>query len=231
MTSRLLAVVALASTGCIVIQASGPLVFENREVPAFTKVSVSDGVPVDITIGAASPVRVAADEDLQPRLVTEVRDGTLFVELENSGLFNSSQGLNVSFSTPHLTQLSLSGGSHVTARGIEEDRLDIDASGGSVLTLERLSLDAFVLDASDGSVVDAEGTTRTIDLQAAGGSPIGLSALPAATAKVDASGGSPIELRVTDRITGSLTGGSILELTGNPVVDVETSGGSSIQRR
>ncbi len=85
------------------------------------------------------------------------------------------------------------------------------------------------LDASGGASVSAEGATDRVSIEASGGSSVSTGGLQASDVVVDASGGASVTLFATASVTGKASGGSSVSVLGGPgVVDVDSSGGSSV---
>lgn len=85
------------------------------------------------------------------------------------------------------------------------------------------------LTASGGSDVVGSGELDELDLEASGGADVDLSNLPIQRITVNTSGGADVTVQPIESVVGEATGGSNLNIDGNPdVVDVETSGGADV---
>jgi hypothetical protein len=67
-----------------------------------------------------------------------------------------------------------------------------------------------------------------VTLSSSGGARADLAALAAKTTSVDLSGGATAALNVSDRVTGSASGGAVATVVGGATVSVQTSGGARV---
>jgi hypothetical protein len=193
------------------IDASGTVEGEPRQVSSFNRIEAAMGIVAEVAIepGEAPAVTVYYDDNLLGNVETSVSGQTLVVKLDAQVNFvGDGEERRVEVTTDELLSLDVSGGSVVTATGLNGD-LTLDASGGSAVTLIGES-ERLVINASGGSVVTSIGfTTRDIEVEASGGT----------VATIFASG----------TVTGSASGGSVVTILGGATVDVETSGGSIVE--
>jgi len=203
-----LAVIALLSTGCDLIGRSGagPVKGETREAKAFTKIDVSGGINVNVSIGPLKPLEVSAQENILPLIATDVEGDTL--RIHSTGSYTSSATVLVTIVTPSLSAVTSSGGSAVAIVGLQADTLDLNMSGGSGVT--------------------AKGTVQTLTIGASGGARFTLGELAANGVTVDLSGGANGTVQASATLTGSASGGANLTVLGNAAVTVSTSGGAEV---
>jgi hypothetical protein len=155
------------------------------------------------------PIGVEAefDDNLIERLETTVRDGELRIRCPNC---NPSSAAVVRVTTPEIDSIEVSGASRVVASDIEAADLHLSVSGAS-----RIEID---------------GDVTSLEVDGSGAAHIDGPELTAVDLDVDLSGASRLVVTVTDTARGDLSGASRLVLRGdeNPTVNVDTSGGSSV---
>jgi putative autotransporter adhesin-like protein len=205
--------VALSTTtlACDVLgtRGQGEVMSETRKTETFSRIESGAGIHVSVGIGAATPLEVHAQGNILPLIVTEVVDGTL--RIRSSKGYTTTDKVEVTFATPELEGIVLSGGSRGSIDGLASDTFDVNLSGGSVLT--------------------ATGTTGAMTLNISGGSVAEIDGLTATTIDVDLSGGSRADVTATDSVSGSATGGSRVSVAGGAAANVDTSGGSQVESR
>lgn len=189
---------------------SGAVSAENRDVAGFKGIDVSGAFQVEITAQKEFAVEVEADDNLLPKIRTEVRGGVLHIETE--GRISSENPLKVRISAPDINDIDASGASRISAAGISNTQLQIHSSGASKIKLSgetaKLSIDT-----SGASEIDAEG-------------------LKTGTAAIDSSGASYISVFAVDELNADLSGASRVVYAGNPKnVQKKTSGASSIREK
>jgi len=185
---------------------SGPTVSENRTVAEFDRIEVDAGIAVEIQIGPVQSVQVQAQQEVLPRITTEVASGVL--KIHHASAFVAAQTPHVAVVTPALNGVAASGGSQVTADGIAADTFDVNLNGGSTLT--------------------ATGTANAVAVQVNGGARASLFGLLAKTVFLDVNGGSNADVNASVAVTGSVNGGSSATVAGGGAINASANGGSSI---
>lgn len=195
------------------VAAQGEYRSEARNVSGFTGVDIGGAMEAVITVGGSYEVIVEAKADVLPKIITEVRGGSLVVKQDkewNSKIDWKKRGkVKVSVSLPTLDDLDISGASSAKVTGVNADRLKIDVSG-----------------ASDVSI---DGYARTTDIDASGASNLDANRLQTDVAEIDASGASSVKLSVSSQLRADASGASSVCYGGNPSVQKDTSGASSVK--
>jgi hypothetical protein len=188
--AALLAVAVLA-VGC------GPagsrnIVTDERDLPAFDRIEVQEGIDLDLTVdaGATQSVAVVYDDNLLDRIGTTVTDGTLVVEVLESFRVTGG-GRFVTVVVPDLEQIEVDSGADVLGRG-SAGLIRVVASGGAAVDLVDLQARDVVVDASGGSFV-AVFATDSVTGDASGGADVMIYGDPE-TVEVDTSGGADVDV-------------------------------------
>ncbi len=187
---------------------TGDVVTEFRDLAPFTRVSVGAGLKVIIGEAAEQEVKVGAQQNLLPAILTEVVDGQLIVTIPSPGV-NATQPMSL---TLRMTQVE-----------------SVALSAGSVGYLEHTGA-ALNLDVSGGAEITVIGDTPDLTLTASTGSHAKLGELVAQRAEIMVNDGSSAELNVVTALTGTADGGATVTLTRKPAqLSVATSSGATIQ--
>jgi hypothetical protein len=179
---------------------------ETREIDAFTRIDVSGGIEVELTVGEEPALEIEAQPNLLPIIATEVEGGTLRIDGRKS--YTATRTVRVTVSTPSLEGIVLNGGSRAEVTGLDEPSLDVELNGGAQLT--------------------AEGSVHDLSVDANGGAQAHLEDVDVAAAAVELNGGSRVEITASDEVTGEVSGGSTLSVTGDARIDVDESGGAEV---
>ena len=189
---------------------SGNVTTVSRSLDAFHAVSAAQGVRVSVSNGPSNGAIVTADDNLADNITTEVRDGTLHVEV--SGSIETATPLAVSVTT----STSLDG---------------IIAGTGATVDTEDVSADALTVGVSTGASVRAGGRASSIDLSVNTGATADLRNVEAASALVHVGTGSTAYVNAGTSVHGDCIGGSTLHVRGAAsTVDVATDVSSSVKR-
>jgi hypothetical protein len=183
-----------------VIVGSGNVASEDRAVEDFHGLIASGVGRVEIRHGASESLRITADDNILPILTSEVRNGRLVLGTEPGTSYRTHNDVLFEITVRELDEVTVSGVMAVDASGIDTDRFEVNVSGVSRLT--------------------AAGRADRQSVLIAGVSRYDAEDLASRTVEIDVTGLSSAVVRVSERLTGSASGGSVLEYIGNPVVDV-----------
>ena len=191
---------------------------QSFDVADFTRVAVSQGVEVTVTMGSMLRVTASAEteKDLE-RLEIEVDDGELRIRRGSwfSSIWNwgKSYGhVSVNVVVPELEGLSSSSGADLTAVDISCEELSIDASSGSRLAVS--------------------GGCNEIDIDASSGASINARELKAKSVAVDASSGANVDVYAASNFQGDASSGANVDVYGaSQVFESDTSSGARIARQ
>ncbi|MBL4685881.1 MAG: DUF2807 domain-containing protein, partial [Nannocystaceae bacterium] len=176
-------VALLSCAGCSTI-GSGVRMEEERDIEAFTELDVRGSVNVVVHSGSAPSARVVGDDNLVPRVRTELHGEQLQVYVDGS--YATSNPLTVFLTTPSLREIDLSGSSAVQADGLSDDSFVFEVSGSGKLT--------------------AVGKGKTLKANVSGSGEIDAIALPVADANVKVSGSGRVKSTATSSLTADVSG-------------------------
>lgn len=206
---------------------------ETRKVGSFTAISAASGLNVFLKKGSSSSVVVEADEKKLGNVRTEVKNGTLKLDIESKswtwGSGNSEINVYVTYTT--LDAIAVSVGVDLESEGVlNADKLDITASGGADMELQ-IKVKDLNIDISGGADVDLSGTADKVNINASGGSDISAYGLTIQDAIVNASGGADVNITVERSLNANASGAADVFYKGK-VKDVKSnkSGGADIMR-
>jgi hypothetical protein len=196
------------------VNGDGNVVTETRNVGDFDQVRGTNGLDVFLTEGTENKVMIEADENLQPIIETEVRDGKLIITtLENIG---RSKAKKVHITYTNLTAIEASSGADVEGRSVVKSQsLSLSASSGSDLKVEIFSQDV-TAQTSSGADITVSGKAANLYAQASSGSDLNAKNLLVATCEAKASSGADITVHVKERLATEASSGGDINYYGNP---------------
>lgn len=185
---------------------------EARNVSGFTGVDIGGAMEAVINVGGNYEVVIEAKSEVLPKIVTEVRNGVLYVKHDkawNDKIDWKQRGkVKVAVSLPELDNLDISGASVAKVTGVNSDKIDIDVSGASSVS------------------IDGNARSATIDIS--GASNIKATSFTVDSVDIDASGASSIKLNVISDLRADASGASSICYGGSPRVQKDTSGSASV---
>jgi hypothetical protein len=185
----LLAALVLTAVGCG-STGSGDIVAEAREIGSFDRIEVSSGIAVEITVDPAAPEGVTSiyDDNLQDKILTEVKGDTLVIEVQGNVIAPGS-GRVVKVAMPVLIGLLADGGASVHGVGAA-DELELRAAGGAAVDLEDMVVQTIDVGMDGGSTATINPSLEVTG-RVTGGSTLTLANGPASR-HLDVSGGGKV---------------------------------------
>jgi hypothetical protein len=192
------------------IVGSGRVVTESRPVAGFSTISVSAAARVVIVQSDIESLSVTAEDNILPRVRTEVVGGRLVIDLAPGTSLSTTRGIVFEVSARTLTAIDATGATRVEVASLEADALSLRVAGASQIT--------------------GSGTARELRLDLSGAVQCQLDGLVSRSAVAIVSGTSYARLRVADSLGATASGSSVVEYYGDPVVVANVSGTSAVRR-
>ncbi|MHC1773773.1 MAG: head GIN domain-containing protein [Lentimicrobium sp.] len=204
---------------------------QERTVKNFNKFEVSGGFKVILTQGSTEKLVIDADDDVLPKIITEVKAGTLIIRLENNTHISNGKDLIAELTFINLDEIELSGAVNITGTNpMKFANLEIDGSGATKINLD-LSATKLEIDFSGASEITLKGNAPEFDADLSGASSIEASEFLTRKCSIDCSGASDARVNVTESLSVEGSGASKISYTGNPAnLDTELSGSSKINK-
>jgi len=183
---------------------SGNVITESRNVSGFQAVSFEGLGRLILEQTGTESLTVSADDNIVPLLLSEVRDGTLFLGFVSDTNITDTEPIVFTLSVQTLTGLTAGGVVEVDATGIDAGRLDVTVSGVSN--------------------VSARGRAGLQNVDVSGVSTYFAENLESEVVVVDVSGPSRVVVKVSEELRGEVSAPGSVEYIGDPAVDVDGLG-------
>jgi hypothetical protein len=141
------------------IEGSGNVISELREVQDFDRIQLTGAGDVFITQEGVELVTVEADDNLLPYIETEVRAGNLMLGYTDEVMDRSirpSQTIKFYVSLKEISALEISGAGDVYSESLNTERLKVKVDGASDVTFEQLTLEQFDIEVNGSSDIQVE---------------------------------------------------------------------------
>jgi len=206
----LIATVAML-TACSVTTGSGNVVSESRTVSGFTKIDLSGAGDVIIEQNGTEALTIEAEDNLIPKLTSEVVNGTLRLGEKSNLTIHLTKPVTYRVSMKDVSGLMISGSGTVTASTITAPSLAVDLSGSGKITVG--------------------GTVEQQDLKISGSGEYLAKDLQTKVASAEISGSGNATVTVSDKLDAQLSGSGQLTYYGNPPqVTREVSGSGRVTK-
>ena len=206
----LIATVAML-TACSVTTGSGNVVSESRTVSGFTKIDLCGAGDVIIEQNGTEALTIEAEDNLIPKLTSEVVNGTLRLGEKSNLTIHLTKPVTYRVSMKDVSGLMISGSGTVTAATITAPSLAVDLSGSGKITV--------------GGTVDQQ------DLAISGSGEYQAQDLQTKIASAEISGSGNATVTVNDKLDAQISGSGQLTYYGNPPqVTQEVSGSGRVTK-
>ena len=142
-----------------VIEGSGTVISEEREVQDFDRIQLTGAGDVIITQGQLELVTVEADDNLLPYIETEVRAGKLILGFTDEVAAKSirpSQAIKFYVNLIDLNELEISGAGDIYSEILNTERLKIEVGGAGDIAIDHLLTEQFDIEVNGSSDIQVE---------------------------------------------------------------------------
>ena len=189
---------------------SGKIKLEKRSVSGFKAVNISGAYEVEIVAQKEPGLEIEGDDNLLPRVRTEVKDGVL--DIYNAESYSTTTAIRLRISVPQLDGVSTSGASDIVVTGVKSDDFNISTSGAGSLKIS--------------------GEARALDLEMSGAGEVDAKDLRAEKVSVNSSGAAEATVYASEDLHVSASGAGSVDYYGDPKnVSENVSGGASISKK
>lgn len=206
----LLAVVLLV-TACSVTRGSGQLTTESRPVSGFTMVELSGTGELTIEKTGTESLSISAEDNLLPRLTSEVSNGTLSLGTEPNTTIVPTKPITYSLTVKDLNGLAVSGSGNIQVQNVTTAALSIEISGSGTIT--------------------ASGAVNDQDLEISGSGRYQAEQLTSKIANVRISGSGSASVLASEALDVQISGSGTLTYSGNPQIKQEISGSGKLIKK
>ena len=209
--ASLMVAVLLVTTACSITTGSGTVASESRAVSGFHAVEISGAGELSIEQTGTESLTISAEQDILPRLTSEVSDGTLKLGTKRLAFLRATKPIRYTLTVKDLTQIAISGSGTVRVSKLKTPSLRVDISGSGKVT--------------------AAGTADAQELDISGSGTYEAAELTGKTAKIRVSGSGNATVNVTDALDVRISGSGSVTYSGNPQVSQEVSGSGKLIKK
>ncbi len=183
---------------------------ETRNVSGFDEVELRGIGNLSIRQTGTESLTVEAEEDVLPKIRTEVVDNRLIIGSEPNTSIQTSEPINYELTVKDLRAVKLSGSGDVEAQDINTDKLSTIISGSGAVETSG-SADSQEVD------ISGSGEYRAEDLRSK-------------EAKIDVSGSGSAIVNASETLDAKVSGSGAVEYIGGPTVEKDVSGAGRVSK-
>jgi hypothetical protein len=203
--------VVLLLAACSVTRGSGQLATESRAVSGFSKIDLSGGGELTIQKTGTESLSISAEDNLLPRLTSEVSNDTLILGTKPNTTILPQQPITYTVTVKDLTGVAVSGSGNIRVPDLTTTALSISISGSGTITVN--------------------GTVDDQDLEISGSGGYEAAQLTSKTVKADISGSGTANVLATNVLDVVISGSGTVTYSGNPQIEQEISGSGKLIKK
>lgn len=223
--------VLLGACSISVVQGSGHIITENREVSGFHAVKLSALGNLNITQGTAESLTVQADDNLMKMIRTEVVNGVLEISFDHNvwtTYYMSGESIKFDLTVVNLDSISFAGAGRITVEDLNVSDLATSLTGAGSMALENLTADRLSIQLSGAGSLTADGEVNSQDITLSGVGSYQAADLQSSDASITLSGVGSATVWVTDNLDVKVSGAGSVGYYGEPVVTKNITGLGSL---
>ncbi|MGB3607411.1 head GIN domain-containing protein [Psychroserpens sp.] len=214
------------------IKGNGTMTTENRSTADYDAVSCAGSFDYTLVAGTEGQITLEGESNLLQYIITEVKNGTLYIKTENNKNISSSRNKTIKVTIPfkELDRVSLSGSGdlwnedQITATNFE---VSLSGSGDVVLHVQSKNLSGSITGSGD---LTLKGETTNLEAKITGSGDLHAFELDTIDTAISVTGSGDAKVVCNGQFKARVTGSGDIEYKGNPTnTDSKVSGSGSIQ--
>ena len=209
------------------------IVKETRSVQDFDEVAMEGHGELMIVQGDHEALEIEADEDLLPKIQSEVRNGRLVLGIRNwwDWLLPPWGPIHYYLTMKSIRGISISGSGSVTASEIQTDQCHLALSGSGRAVLAKLTAESAEYHISgSGRIEVGGGEVGRQELKISGSGNLDTRAVTCENAVVHISGSGNVALQAEKTLDVHVSGSGDVRYKGQPTVSQHVSGSGRVKQ-
>jgi len=198
------------------IKGNGNVVTKNRKVASFNAIAVGGNFDVVLEKGTGKTVKIVAEENVIPYIVTEVKRNTLHIKFERNVNVRTSNRIVITVPISKIEKISLGGSGKIESKDqIKTDRLSINIGGSGLVVLD-VDAEKIATAIGGSGTIKLSGKTHKITNSLAGSGSVKAYGLTAEEAEASIAGSGDVRITVKNKINATIVGSGNFYYKGNP---------------
>jgi len=225
-----LGAVALSACGLSIVNGSGRVISEAREVSGFNSVSLSGSGDVIVTQGNQEGIKIEAEDNVLPYLKTKVQGSTLIIstESDNGIIVHPTRPMRYYVSMKDVSGFTISGSGTITSDGITTRALDLTITGSGETDLENIKADSIRTTLSGSGKCSLMGQAASQRLTITGSGSCSTENLSSQNVKINVSGSGKALVTASSSLDVTITGSGEVRYSGTPKLSQHITGSGRI---
>ena len=209
---------------------SGNMATESRDVSGFDQVSLSGIGTLVIEQGNREALTIEAEDNILPRIRTEVRNGRLEIGMRPGTSIQPTREIRYHLTMRDIHAIEVEGSADVESASIQTDALTLSLAGSADARIERFAGDQLNVRISGSGTCTIAGDVTDQRVEIEGSGEYSAADLASETAAVDVAGSGDATVRVAQSLNVSIAGSGDVHYYGNPSINQRILGSGRIVR-
>lgn len=213
------------------IDGNGHIATETRNISSAEEIEAHSFFDVVIVNGSTPSIKIEADDNLIPYIVTNNEGGKLVIRTKDHVGLKSDNKIKVYVTTNRVEEISLSGSGNVTSNdkltGGDQLKLHISGSGDIKLSVNTPRVEAGI---SGSGSIELNGETKDSKITITGSGDYKAQELQAENADVHITGNGNVNVSASVKLIVHITGSGDVYYKGSPSLEQHITGSGSIKQ-
>ncbi len=211
------------------VKGNGKTINKTRNVGSFDGVGVSGSFDVILVAGNEGKLELSVEENLEPYLITEVKDGNLKIKWKKGVNIRTSKNTIVTVHFKNINSLAMSGSGDITSKDvIKGNSLKMAVAGSGDI---KIDMDVQMAKSAISGSGDIKLSGKATEFEAAvsGSGDVEAYDLKTEKAELKIAGSGSIGISVEKEIIARVSGSGDIKYKGQPrIEDIKVSGSGQI---
>ncbi len=211
------------------LHGSGKVISENRSIRGIHEVELSGVGELSLHQGKEESLTVEAEDNLMPRIQTEVEGSRLKIGVERGFSLRPTTTIRYTLVVRDLTSLELSGSGKVISGALRCGDLAVHLPGSGDIQIDQLDADNLDVGISGSGDIRIPGRVNHQTVQISGSGDYDGKELDSQSTEVSISGSGDTTLWVRDSLTAHISGSGDIAYYGSAKVSKSISGSGEVR--
>lgn len=219
---------ALLLTACVPFATAGARRTENRDIDDASEVVLRTSGDIVVKLGDAPALKATGGGNVLDRLVTDVEDGRLDIDLRRTPIFIGPHELKVEVTVTALSSLIIAGSGDARADFGNSRDVNLEIRGSGNISTKPLTAHQVHATISGSGSIDTTGETDALVVRVSGSGNVDAAGMTATDAKVVLSGSGDVRINAQSSLDVTLSGSGSVRYSGRPTVRSNVSGSGEV---
>lgn len=212
------------------VKGNGKIITKTRNVENFDGVGVAGSFDVFLVAGNEGKLEISVEENLEPYLITEVKDGNLKIKWKKGTNIRTTKSTQVTVHFKEISSLAMSGSGDIISKDVIKGKsLDIAVAGSGDIKLDMQVQKAQSAISGSGDI-ELSGKATEFEAAVSGSGDIEAYDLKTEKAELKVAGSGSIGISVEKEIVARVSGSGDIKYKGQPSIeDIKVSGSGNVR--